>query len=290
MSEVEKLISIAKAEVGYREKSSNNNLDDKTANVGSNNYNKYARDLDNIKDFYNTKKNGYSWCDIFVDWCFVQAFGVNRALELLCQTKKSCGAGCVFSMQYFKNKGQFFSKPKIGDQIFFKDSDGDAGHTGLVYGFDNYKVYTIEGNSNNKVEMCSYDINSSSILGYGRPKYNEECKEEPKTEVKQDTKKENVKKLQQALNKDYNCGLDVDGIIGPLTTKAVNNNMVRNFTVGEFAKWVQERLIAKGYSLNEFGVDGRYGNESEKKVKEFQANCGIDVDGIVGINTVNRLI
>ena len=99
-----------------------------------------------------------------------------------------------------------------------------------------------------------------------------------------------VKSLQQALNKDYNCGLDVDGIIGPLTTKAVNNNMVRNFTVGEFAKWVQERLIAKGYSLNEFGVDGRYGNESEKKVKEFQANCGIDVDGIVGINTVNRLI
>ena len=99
-----------------------------------------------------------------------------------------------------------------------------------------------------------------------------------------------VKSLQRALNKDYNCGLDVDGIIGPLTTKAVNNNMVRNFTVGEFAKWVQERLIAKGYSLNEFGVDGRYGNESEKKVKEFQANCGIDVDGIVGINTVNRLI
>lgn len=99
-----------------------------------------------------------------------------------------------------------------------------------------------------------------------------------------------VKSLQKALNKDYNCGLDVDGIIGPLTTKAVNKNMVRNFTVGEFAKWVQERLIAKGYSLNEFGVDGRYGNESEKKVKEFQANCGIDVDGIVGINTVNRLI
>ena len=99
-----------------------------------------------------------------------------------------------------------------------------------------------------------------------------------------------VKSLQKALNKDYNCGLDVDGIIGPLTTKAVNNNMVRNFTVGEFAKWVQERLIAKGYSLNEFGVDGRYGDESEKKVKEFQANCGIDVDGIVRINTVNRLI
>ena len=97
------------------------------------------------------------------------------------------------------------------------------------------------------------------------------------------SKEEIVKSLQRALNQDYNCGLEIDGIIGPLTTKAVNNNMVRNFTVGEFAKWVQE-------SLNEFGVDGRYGDESEKKVKEFQANCDIDVDGIVGINTVNRLI
>ena len=104
------------------------------------------------------------------------------------------------------------------------------------------------------------------------------------------SKEEIVKSLQRALNKDYNCGLDVDGIIGPLTTKAVNNNMVRNFSVSEFARWVQERLIAKGYSLNEFGVDGRYGDESEKKVKEFQSNCDIDVDGIVGINTVNRLI
>ena len=108
--------------------------------------------------------------------------------------------------------------------------------------------------------------------------------------LKEGSKGDRVKDLQKALNKDYNCGLNIDGIIGPLTTKAINSHMVRNFTVGEFAKWVQERLIAKGYSLNEFGVDGRYGNESEKKVKEFQANCGIDVDGIVGINTVNRLI
>ena len=104
------------------------------------------------------------------------------------------------------------------------------------------------------------------------------------------SKEEIVKSLQKALNKDYNCGLDVDGIIGPLTTKAVNNNMVRNFTVGEFAKWVQERLIAKGYSLNEFGVDGKYGGETEGKVKEHQQKTGIDVDGIVGINTVNRLL
>ena len=43
---VETLIKIAEAEVGYLEKASNSQLDDKTANAGSNNYTKYARDFD----------------------------------------------------------------------------------------------------------------------------------------------------------------------------------------------------------------------------------------------------
>ena len=138
--------------------------------------------------------------------------------------------------------------------------------------------------SSGKVNGISTNVDMN-ILYEDLPVINNNNNNNPKT-----NNSEIVKSLQKALNKDYNCGLDVDGIIGPLTTKAVNNNMVRNFTVGEFAKWVQERLIAKGYSLNNFGVDGRYGNESEKKVREFQSNCDIDVDGIVGINTVNRLI
>lgn len=138
--------------------------------------------------------------------------------------------------------------------------------------------------SSGKVNGISTNVDMN-ILYEDLPVINNNNNNNPKT-----NNSEIVKSLQKALNKDYNCGLDVDGIIGPLTTKAINSHMVRNFTVGEFAKWVQERLIAKGYSLNEFGVDGRYGNESEKKVKEFQANCGIDVDGIVGINTVNKLL
>lgn len=40
---VEDLITIAKDEVGYLEKASNNNLDSQTANAGNNNYTKYVR-------------------------------------------------------------------------------------------------------------------------------------------------------------------------------------------------------------------------------------------------------
>lgn len=184
MNEKDKVIEVALNEVGYVEKASNSNLDSKTGNVGSGNYTKYARDLDNIS-FYNGNKNGYAWCDVFVDWCFYKAFGKKRALELLCQPERSTGAGCGFSMNFYKNKGQFHIAPKAGDQIFFTDG-ASIYHTGLVYAVDNNKVYTVEGNTSNvnyvdrnggKVCKKSYPSNASYIAGYGRPKYGESLEE-----------------------------------------------------------------------------------------------------------------
>lgn len=178
MSEKDKVIDVALNEVGYIEKASNSNLDDKTANTGSGNYTKYARDLDNIS-FYNSPKNGYAWCDVFIDWCFVEACGKKRALELLCQPEKSTGAGCGFSMNFYKTHSQFYTSPKEGDQIFFTDGTSIY-HTGLVYKVDDSKVYTIEGNTSDvnyvdgnggKVCKKSYPIGASYIAGYGRPKY-----------------------------------------------------------------------------------------------------------------------
>lgn len=175
------VISIAEAEVGYLEKASSSNLDSKTANPGDKNYTKYARDLDAITDFYNTAKQSVAWCCVFVHWCFVQAYGVDTAKELTHQPSKSLGAGVGYCMDYYKNYNQFHvSNPKVGDQIFFGDSDSQT-HTGLVYKVDSQKVYTIEGNtpdptgSNayNGVYKNEYALSDTSILGYGRPLYDE---------------------------------------------------------------------------------------------------------------------
>ena len=181
MSAVEKLLKTAEAEVGYLEKKSNSNLAIKTANAGSNNYTKYANDFDKTYiTFYNGKKNGAAWCDMFVDWCFVKTFGEALALKLLGQPKKSCGAGCKYSADYFKKINRFYTSPKVGDQIFFKNSSGTPCHTGLVYKVDSTYVYTIEGNTSSAsgvvanggaVEKKKYKISSSSIYGYGRPDY-----------------------------------------------------------------------------------------------------------------------
>ena len=52
----QKVIDIALGEVGYLEKASKSNLDDKTANAGSANITKYARDLASVSYFNGTSK------------------------------------------------------------------------------------------------------------------------------------------------------------------------------------------------------------------------------------------
>jgi len=180
----QKVIDIALAEEGYLEKGSNANLDSKTANAGNKNYTKYARDMDAIPGFYNGKKQGVAWCDIFVDWCFVQAYGIDGGRGLLCQPMGSSGAGCRYSRNYFKAKGRLYDYPEPGDQIFFYPKDGIGGsaiaHTGLVYKVDSTTVYTVEGNTSSAagvvanggcVRKKSYKLSYNRIAGYGRPAY-----------------------------------------------------------------------------------------------------------------------
>lgn len=178
MTAVEKLLATARAEVGYLEKKTNSNLDSKTENAGSNNWTKYARDLDRL-GVYNFPKNGYAWCDIFVDWCFVKTFGLETAWKMTNQPMGGCGAGCTYSAQYYENVGRFFkSNPQPGDQIFFKADDGGMGHTGIVEKVANGRVYTIEGNTSSdagvvanggSVNDKSYSLSYAKIGGYGRP-------------------------------------------------------------------------------------------------------------------------
>lgn len=171
-----KLLAIARAEIGYKEKETHAQLDDKTANTGDENYTKYARDLHSA-GYYQANKNGYAWCDVFVDWCFLQLCGGDpvKAQELICQTGPY-GAGCKFSAQYYKQAGRFHTdNPQPGDQIFFNN----YAHTGIVEKIENGTVYTIEGNTSNQVKDRTYALGTSKIDGYGSPRFDAEEAETP---------------------------------------------------------------------------------------------------------------
>ena len=95
MSAAEQLIHTALQEVGYFGKKVSDAVNDKTANAGKGNYTKYARDL-------YPALQGQPWCDMYVDWCFVKAFGQVTARQLLCG---GFSAYTPTSAQYYKIRG-----------------------------------------------------------------------------------------------------------------------------------------------------------------------------------------
>lgn len=162
-----KAVEIAKKEDGTKE--------------GNNNWNKYAADLDKT-DMYNYPKQNVPYCDVFVDWVIWKACNQNaaEAEKVLCQPKKSAGAGCVYSYGYYKAAGRVGKTPKLGAQIFFGTKESDLYHTGIVIAIKGDKVTTEEGNSDNMVKQHTYTVGAKNkVFGYGYPRYDEEPKEDP---------------------------------------------------------------------------------------------------------------
>lgn len=174
-----KSVAVALGEVGYLEKHTPEKLDEKLANPGEENYTKYARDMAAHWGFYLGKKQGLPWCDVFVDWCFTQAYGVQNARKLLCQPILSRGAGCRYSYAYFQEAGRLETEPQPGDQIFFRQN-GNVCHTGIVTRVSRDRVYTVEGNTSDEAGVVpnggcvaekQYPMDFPGIAGFGRPDY-----------------------------------------------------------------------------------------------------------------------
>lgn len=165
-----KIINEATKWVGYLEKASNYNLNNMTANAGSNNYTLFS-------EWYKNKGYGnyqaQPWCAIFVSYIFGNV--ISNSEQVMPHFHY-----CPTAVNWFKAHQRLAVNPQIGDVIFFRDSKGVACHTGIVYAFDNTKVYTIEGNTSSAagvianggaVAKKSYARNYNKIIGYGRPKW-----------------------------------------------------------------------------------------------------------------------
>jgi GH25 family lysozyme M1 (1,4-beta-N-acetylmuramidase) len=116
--------------------------------------------------------------------------------------------------------------------------------------------------------------------------------EQPVEPVKpvENEEEKRIKELKTVLNKDFNCGLAVDGIIGPATTKAVMDHYLKYFIKGNFVKWTQTQLKRKSYDIGGYGIDSCYGRDTEKAIKKLQKDNNLIIDGCVGIATVKILI
>lgn len=276
---VQRVLEIARAEIGYREKNSAAGLDDKTANAGGGNYTKYARDLDAIPGFYNGAKQSFPWCDCWYDWLLLKAFGPDLGRRMLCQPENSAGAGCYYSTLYYRQAGRFHdSKPEPGDQIFFTYQAGEVSHTGIVEAVSGGIVTTIEGNSSDSVCRRSYAIGSSTIYGYGRPDWSlaasVDADPEPAEEDPQDPEPA------APAGKTYTVTLPE----------------LRRGDTGAAVERLQTLLIGRGYYCGgrlfsgREQPDGEFGPATEVAVLDVQEAGRLTKDGIVGANTMRELL
>lgn len=275
MSKPADIVAIALAEVGYREKATNSMLDDKTANSGSNNWTKYARDLA-AAGYYNGNKNGYAWCDVFVDWCFFKAYGAVEGQRIQCQSGP-LGAGCIYSAQYYQQRGRYDRNPKVGDQVFFQ-SGGQIGHTGIVVEVTDTTITTVEGNSSDQVKKNTYSRSNGYIAGYGHPLYSD-------TPAAATEKPEPV--AVPAPEQDPTP---------TATTCIISLPQLKNGATGSAVKNAQVMLIARGYPCGgrvlagRETADGEFGPTTERSVKSFQGQNKLQADGIIGADTWKALI
>jgi len=124
-----------------------------------------------------------------------------------------------------------------------------------------------------------------------------------------------IKRIQTFLNTNYGAGLDVDGIWGPLSKRALVRSYqielnrqfgaglvtdgiwgpdtraaTRSVRIGDRSNivWLmQAALFTRGFEVI---PDGIFGTITDAQVRAFQRANGLTVDGIAGPNTFERLL
>ncbi|MFZ5890748.1 MAG: hypothetical protein ACOY0T_06820, partial [Myxococcota bacterium] len=151
-SQADRVIAIAKKQVGVRE--------------GKNNYTKFAAELikDKIADRW---WQNQPWCQTFQAWVFVEA-GLRKLAPMT--------PGCATAVAWFRRKKRVNQYPAIGAQVFY--GPGGRDHVGLVYKYDPTHIWTIEGNTNDQGSAEGVGVflkkrSRKSAFGYGYPQYAE---------------------------------------------------------------------------------------------------------------------
>ena len=157
-------VAAALSQLAYHEGNSSADFNGKNTG-GSKNYTEFNRYFGTIGGSYS-----YAWCAAFVSWCLDMAGAVNAAGGTF--------ASCTLWVERLQELGLYSTRasgytPKQGDLIFFRSSGVSraSDHIGIVRFVKNGRVYTVEGNSSDKVSLRDYKLTDTYIVGYGRPNY-----------------------------------------------------------------------------------------------------------------------
>ena len=110
---------------------------------------------------------GEPWCAMFVSWCAWKAGMLNNLFP-----KKTASVWEIKDTYERDGRYKYRSSgyiPKAGDIVIFYNSTSAYRHTGIVAGYveSENRIYTVEGNSSDKVSARYYNLNEPiDIQGY----------------------------------------------------------------------------------------------------------------------------
>lgn len=224
--------------------------------VGTKEYPANSNKVKYNTEYYGREVSGsaYPWCVTF-QWGIFQKAG---AADLFYGGKKTANCGTL--QDYYKKQGRSVTKDyKPGDFIFFNFSGGSkAEHVGLCVEYNKLKgtITTIDGNTGTTNEAnggaVMYRTRSTKyIVGASRPAY--ESAEESRA-----------------------------------TTYEIDLPLLVRGDEGQDVKALQALLTGFGYSTK--GIDGKFGANTEKALKEYQKDNKLSSDGKCGPATWSALL
>ena len=247
----------------------------------------------------------------------------HTAYHVLCQpSENNCAAVVKYMADYFKQKGLYFTSSQDlckGDIVFFQNSAG-LSHVGICVDWYDSTFDTVEGNKDNKVSRCNYRYSQVGdyVAGFAHPRYCDDCTVEDALEyalsqVGYTEGANNWNKYAQQLDAVdyfegcgkkqnlpwcavficaimYNAYKDKPDPEPEPTVKTVNVELdvLRKGSTGGQVQTIQALL--NGFIDSDLVIDGIFGSKTEQAVKDYQDSRDLDVDGIVGVQTWNRIL
>lgn len=244
---IEKIINIAKAEVGTKESPPNSNRQ------------KYG-------EAYGW--NGVPWCAEFVWWCFQMGGFVWKFKTASCDE--------IYRQALYQNK--WFTKDfKVGDIVIFDFSGNKARnqHVGIIAEVKQNSIITIEGNTSingsqdNGGMVAMKERSLSVVKGVYRP-IEEEVNPTPKK--KTDTAKVSfIKEVQSILGVK---------ITGKYSLKLFNKTITLSVSKNPYNKLVKPlQTYLKHLDYYTGRLDGIFGNQTKSAVIKFQKANSCVQDG-----------
>jgi len=205
------------------------------------------------------------WCAMFVSWVlahsgFSHDGGATLTMPGVVRTTTRGWAYVPYLLNNFRDANRAFtSDPQPGDIVTYHwHPTRVPDHTGFVEKLlPNGSIIAIEGNTSNNVVERKERV-PSLILAYCRPPY------------------DGVPAAQAPQVAPPPASVHVPAFPGNCSLGSRDNA----------TRQVQQRLSQRGFTIT---VDGDFGPQTSIAVKSFQADKGLDVDGVVGPVTWNAL-